>query len=54
MRQFAIQDIIGEDIGAAVNSDKSIDEALSSALTSCLQISESSFPKVYGPRICEP
>lgn len=30
-RQFAIQDIIGEEIGAAVNGDKSIDEALGSA-----------------------
>lgn len=30
-RQFAIQDIIGEEIGAAVNGDKSIDDALSSA-----------------------
>ncbi len=30
-RQFAIQDIIGEEVGAAVNGDKSIDEALGSA-----------------------
>jgi len=30
-RQFAIQDIIGEEVGAAVNGDKSVDEALSSA-----------------------
>jgi multiple sugar transport system substrate-binding protein len=30
-RQFAIQDIIGEEVGAAVNGDKTIDEALGSA-----------------------
>ncbi|GGB01763.1 ABC transporter substrate-binding protein [Brucella endophytica] len=30
-RQFAIQDIIGEEVGAAVNGDKSIDDALGSA-----------------------
>lgn len=30
-RQFAIQDIIGEEVGAAVNGDKTVDEALSSA-----------------------
>ena len=30
-RQFPIQDIIGEEIGAAVNGDKSVDEALASA-----------------------
>lgn len=30
-RQFAIQDIIGEEVGAAVNGDKSIDDALLSA-----------------------
>ncbi|WP_316858186.1 extracellular solute-binding protein [uncultured Cohaesibacter sp.] len=28
MRQFAIQDIIGEEVGAAVNGDKSIDDAI--------------------------
>lgn len=33
MRQFAIQDIIGEEVGAAVNGDKTIDEALSGAET---------------------
>ncbi|KPF43487.1 extracellular solute-binding protein [Rhizobium sp. AAP43] len=32
-RQFPIQDIIGEEIGAAVNGDKPIDEALTSAET---------------------
>ncbi len=30
-RQFAIQDIIGEEVGSAVNGDKSVAEALSSA-----------------------
>ncbi|OJF93790.1 extracellular solute-binding protein [Pararhizobium antarcticum] len=30
-RQFAIQDIIGEEVGAAVNGDKSVEEALGSA-----------------------
>jgi multiple sugar transport system substrate-binding protein len=30
-RQFAIQDIIGEETGAAVSGDKSVDDALSSA-----------------------
>ena len=30
-RQFPIQDIIGEEIGAAVNGDKSVDEALATA-----------------------
>lgn len=30
-RQFAIQDIIGEEVGAAVNGDKTVDEALGSA-----------------------
>ncbi|KKX32931.1 extracellular solute-binding protein [Rhizobium sp. LC145] len=30
-RQFAIQDIIGDEIGAAVNGDKSIEDALSGA-----------------------
>lgn len=30
-RQFPIQDIIGEEVGAAVNGDKSVDEALASA-----------------------
>lgn len=32
-RQFPIQDIIGEEVGAAVNGDKPVDEALSSAET---------------------
>lgn len=32
-RQFPIQDIIGEEVGAAVNGDKPIDEALTSAET---------------------
>ncbi|KXF74860.1 sugar ABC transporter substrate-binding protein [Paramesorhizobium deserti] len=30
-RQFAIQDIIGDEIGAAINGDKSVDDALESA-----------------------
>jgi multiple sugar transport system substrate-binding protein len=30
-RQFAIQDIIGEEVGSAVNGDKSIDDALATA-----------------------
>lgn len=30
-RQFAIQDIIGEEVGAAVNGDKSVDDALATA-----------------------
>ena len=30
-RQFAIQDIIGEEVGPAVNGDKTVDEALGSA-----------------------
>ena len=32
-RQFPIQDIIGEEVGAAVNGDKPVEEALSSAET---------------------
>ena len=31
LRQFAIQDIIGEELGSAVNGDKSIDDALKTA-----------------------
>lgn len=31
MRQFPIQDILGEELGAAVNGDKSIEDALSAA-----------------------
>ncbi|CAN7767251.1 hypothetical protein ASD00_33420 [Ensifer sp. Root31] len=33
-RQFAIQDIIGEEVGAAVNGDKTVDEALGRAQSS--------------------
>lgn len=33
MRQFAIQDIIGEEVGAAVNGDKTVEDALSTAET---------------------
>ena len=35
MRQFAIQDTIGEEVGAAVNGDKTIEQA-SSGAESCI------------------